>query len=201
MSILVLIAACLSFSSCNNDNSSKKTPYGTSAVESTSFIDTLKPIANGSVIENYPNQGGTGMNYWCAADTNNYGVNNMYLYNTAATCLDLYTTTNSIPSGATIDSIAVIANSRTMNAKGAGAGSLKLAVRENSTTTLGTQYSLPVQSSFPLFREAWIVKASDGQPFTKADIDAIEYGFSQTRGTGTSNPNTGHVYLVVYYTN
>lgn len=172
-------------------------PRGPSLMESVQ--ETLIPVANGSVIENYPNWGGAGANAWCAADTNGYGVNNLYLYNTAATCLDLYTTANSIPAGATITSVMVYAYACTNANKGAGPGSLKLAIKENGITTLGTQYALPVSNVFSLYAETWTVRPSDGQPFTKADIDAIEFGFSQTRGAGVSFTKTGHVRCVVNY--
>lgn len=193
--IFFAITYLLFLLSCDNRNKA------ISLTESAQYIDTLKPTANGRTIQNFPNWGGTGLNYWCAADTNNYGLNNMYLYTTATSCLDLYKTENLIPAAANIDSIAVIANGRTMNVKGSGAGSLKLAIRENDSTSLGAQYNLPVQSSFLSYRQPFFVRPSDSQPFTKTDIDSIQFGFSQTRGTGTSNPNMGHIYLIVYYTN
>jgi hypothetical protein len=84
-----------------------------------SVDDTLRPVANGSTIQNYPNVGGTGANAWCAADTSNYGVNNLYLYEVnSGPQLDLYTVVNSIPVGATINSVTVFGNACTNSQRG-----------------------------------------------------------------------------------
>jgi hypothetical protein len=200
--LVSLLICCFFLISCSKSSVSISTEMNKRSVEKAlSTQDTLRPVANGSTVQNYPNTGGTGANAWCAADTNNYGVNNMYLYEVGnGPQLDLYTVINSIPAGSTINSVTVFGSACTNSQRGVTSpGTLNFAVRENSMTSIGATISLPINNSFPQFSETWTVRPSDGNSWTKADIDNLEIGFQQTRPGGVGFTKTGHIYCVVNY--
>ncbi len=107
---------------------------------------------------------------------------------------DLYNVTDSsIPNGATINSVTVYA----MCKKEGAAGEVKLSIKENGVKSDSGIKSLPV--SWGLKSETWTTRPSDGQPWTKNDVDSLEIGIGLFYWDGLLNSLCTQIYAEVNY--
>ncbi len=94
-----------------------------------------------------------------------------YVYDTVVDEYDLYnTTTITLPTGATVKNVVVVAVAQ----MDSGSGNLAVMTKNGTTTTTGSTQALG--ASLKTYEQAWNVNPDDSAAWEQADIDALQIG-------------------------